>query len=132
MKIRVYSILSYFLFFNEIDGQRCFEREGEALVWFVVIVEVSREGCLPMSVSAGEREYVRECVDLGLRGDSRKCDEYRTVRVEAGNIPQATGSARVQIGGTDVMVGVKVIQEQGDKMYWGLGRGTCDFSRCVG
>lgn len=62
-----------------------------------------------MSVSAGEREYVRECVNLGLREDSRQCDEYRTVRVEAGNIPQATGSARIQIGGTDVMVGVKVI-----------------------
>lgn len=64
-------------------------------------------------VSRGERQYVRECLDNGLRQDNRGCEEYRTVRLEVGNIPQATGSARVQLGGTDVMVGVKVRRQQG-------------------
>ncbi|CAD7698743.1 unnamed protein product [Ostreobium quekettii] len=59
-------------------------------------------------ISAGERAYITQCVEGGLRGDGRGCLDHRVTRLDVGTIPQANGSARVQLGGTDVMVGVKV------------------------
>ena len=59
-------------------------------------------------ISGDERAYLVKCIEGGLRGDGRGCLDHRVVRLEIDTIPQATGSARVQLGGTDVMVGVKV------------------------
>ncbi|GMH37262.1 hypothetical protein BSKO_05135 [Bryopsis sp. KO-2023] len=85
-----------------------------------------------MVMSAGEIEYVREGVELGLREDGRHCHEYRPVRAEMGNIPQATGSARIQIGGTDVVVGVKVELGIPDPFHPDCGKieFSVDFSPC--
>ncbi|KAI6677576.1 hypothetical protein NL676_038372 [Syzygium grande] len=51
------------------------------------------------------------CADLGiaqdLRSDGRKRLTYRPIYVETGVIPQANGSARVRMGGTDVIASVK-------------------------
>ncbi|MFH2021511.1 MAG: exosome complex protein Rrp42 [archaeon] len=42
-----------------------------------------------------------------IRFDGRKKDEYRKIEVETGVVKTAEGSARVKIGDTEVMVGIK-------------------------
>jgi exosome complex component RRP42 len=49
-------------------------------------------------------EYLRE----GKRFDGRKPDEFRKILIEAGISKNAEGSARVRIGKTEVIVGVKL------------------------
>ncbi|MBI4162848.1 MAG: exosome complex protein Rrp42 [Candidatus Aenigmarchaeota archaeon] len=44
----------------------------------------------------------------GKRLDNRKFDEYRKITIEAGIIPMAEGSARVRLGDTEVVAGVKM------------------------
>ncbi|KAL6769913.1 RPH2 [Auxenochlorella protothecoides x Auxenochlorella symbiontica] len=58
-------------------------------------------------VSAGEVEYVRRGFEAGVRGDGRGPLDFRQIEIETGVIGQATGSARVRLGTTDVLVGVK-------------------------
>lgn len=58
-------------------------------------------------VSAGEVEYVRRGFEAGVRGDGRGPLDFRQIEIETGVIAQATGSARVRLGTTDVLVGVK-------------------------
>jgi len=53
-------------------------------------------------------EYVRELMKMGKRVDKRKLDELRPIEFEVGLIPKAEGSARVRLGTTDVIVGVKL------------------------
>lgn len=53
-------------------------------------------------------ELIREIVAKGKRMDNRGFDEYRNVVVEQGVIKQAEGSARVRIGNTEVIAGVKM------------------------
>jgi len=45
---------------------------------------------------------------MGRRVDGRGLEEYRPITVEAGIIESAQGSARVRVGGTEVVVGVKM------------------------
>jgi len=52
--------------------------------------------------------YVRKLIDEGMRIDERKFDEYRTISVETNVIKKAEGSARVLIGNSNVLVGVKM------------------------
>jgi exosome complex component RRP42 len=52
--------------------------------------------------------YVRKLAEEGLRVDSRRFDEFRPIKVEKGVIKNAEGSARVIIGNTHVLVGVKM------------------------
>ena len=54
-------------------------------------------------------EYVKDLLVKNLRGDGRKLDEYRTIIVETGiSSKSAEGSARVKIGDTEVVAGVKM------------------------
>lgn len=53
-------------------------------------------------------EYLKE----GYRLDGRKLDEFRKINVETGVIANAEGSARVKIGETEVLVGVKMAIEK--------------------
>ena len=54
-------------------------------------------------------EYVQSLSKLGKRMDGRKFDEYRNLSIEYGiSAKSAEGSARVKIGGTEVVAGVKL------------------------
>ena len=51
---------------------------------------------------------IREMMRNGKRIDNRKFDEYRNIVIEAGLISQAEGSAKVRLGNTEVIAGVKM------------------------
>jgi len=53
-------------------------------------------------------DYVLKVLESGERVDGRKMDQFRDIKVETGIIQRAEGSARVKIGKTDVIVGVKM------------------------
>ncbi|MCD6403499.1 MAG: exosome complex protein Rrp42 [Candidatus Aenigmarchaeota archaeon] len=53
-------------------------------------------------------DYVLELIRDGRRVDGRKLDELRPVKVETGIIKRAEGSAKVSLGDTVVLVGVKL------------------------
>jgi exosome complex component RRP42 len=52
-------------------------------------------------------EYVLKLLENGERIDGRKLDAFRDIHVETGVVKRAEGSARVKIGKTDVIVGIK-------------------------
>ena len=54
------------------------------------------------------KNHVMKLIKADRRLDGRKLDEYRPVTIEYGISKTAEGSARVKIGGTEVLVGVKV------------------------
>lgn len=55
------------------------------------------------------REYIESVVAKQMRVDGRKFDEYRNIEIEYGvSSKSAEGSARVKIGDTEVVAGVKM------------------------
>lgn len=54
------------------------------------------------------KDYISQLVVKGKRIDGRAFDEYREITLEKNVVESAEGSARVKIGGTDVLVGVKI------------------------
>jgi len=54
------------------------------------------------------KERILENIVKGKRLDSRKLDEYREIRIETGISKKAEGSAKVTIGETAVIAGVKM------------------------
>ena len=55
------------------------------------------------------KEHLLSMLSKGIREDGRKLDEYRTIEIETGvSSKSAEGSARVRIGGTEVIAGVKL------------------------
>jgi len=52
-------------------------------------------------------EYILKLLESGERVDGRKLDAFRDINIEAGVVKRAEGSARVKIGKTDVIVGIK-------------------------
>ncbi|HVL87733.1 MAG TPA: exosome complex protein Rrp42 [Candidatus Thermoplasmatota archaeon] len=54
------------------------------------------------------RDYVESLVRDGKRTDGRAFDQFREVRIQPRVVGQAEGSARVQIGETEVFAGVKI------------------------
>ncbi len=61
---------------------------------------------------------IRELLEQGQRLDGRALDQHRTLSIETGVIPKAEGSARVRLGNTEVIAGVKV---QPDKPFPDMG-----------
>ncbi|KZC04226.1 PREDICTED: exosome complex component RRP42-like [Dufourea novaeangliae] len=59
-------------------------------------------------LSAGEKTFILHGVDADFRNDGRKRCEYRSMEIETKLMPQTHGSARLRIGNTDILVGVKV------------------------
>ncbi len=55
-----------------------------------------------------KRDYIYKLAEQGKRIDGRGFDEYRKIEIETGIITKAEGSARVKIGNTQVMAGVKM------------------------
>lgn len=54
------------------------------------------------------RAQMVEVLSKGRRLDERALDEHRPLRIEVGLIQKANGSARVNLGNTDVIAGVKI------------------------
>mmetsp|Transcript_28412 Transcript_28412/g.54149 ORF Transcript_28412/g.54149 Transcript_28412/m.54149 type:complete len:285 (-) Transcript_28412:769-1623(-) len=63
---------------------------------------------MAMAKSAAERKFVEDGLLQDLRLDGRSRYDIRPINLQPSVIPQASGSARVRLGGTDVLVGVKV------------------------
>ena len=59
-------------------------------------------------VPAIKRDYLSKLASQGKRADGRKFDEFRKIEIETGVVSKAEGSARVKIGNTQVLVGVKM------------------------
>ncbi|MEM7818580.1 MAG: exosome complex protein Rrp42 [Candidatus Aenigmatarchaeota archaeon] len=55
-----------------------------------------------------EEKYALELIEKGKRIDGRRFDEFRKIEVEKGMIKKAEGSARVKLGETEVIAGVKM------------------------
>jgi len=53
-------------------------------------------------------ERIKEYMNEGKRFDGRKLDEFRNIIIETGVSKNAEGSARVKLGNTEVIVGVKM------------------------
>jgi len=59
-------------------------------------------------VSELMRDYIYRLVSSGRRSDGRSLDEPRKLTVETGFAKTAEGSARVKLGHTEVLVGIKM------------------------
>jgi len=71
---------------------------------------VITDGNEPSALAFGptiETKYALEILE-GKRFDNRKPDEFREITIETGVAKNAEGSARVKIGKTEVLVGVKM------------------------
>lgn len=55
-----------------------------------------------------QKNYVINLLEKGKRVDERELNEYRPIQIEKNIISVAEGSARVKLGNTDVLVGIKV------------------------
>uniref|UniRef100_A0AC11DEV0 Exosome component 7 n=1 Tax=Ovis aries TaxID=9940 RepID=A0AC11DEV0_SHEEP len=60
-----------------------------------------------VALSEAEKVYIVHGVQEDLRVDGRGCDDYRCVEVETDVVSNTSGSARVKLGHTDILVGVK-------------------------
>ncbi|MBD3249738.1 exosome complex protein Rrp42 [Candidatus Woesearchaeota archaeon] len=59
-------------------------------------------------MNKASRKHIIELLDKGIRLDGRKPDQYREVSVEFDVTRSAEGSARVKIGDTEMITGVKM------------------------
>lgn len=60
------------------------------------------------SLSVGEKQWIEQGVAFGTRSDGRNSLAMRPTIVETGVLLNASGSAHVQRGATDVLAGVKM------------------------
>lgn len=55
-----------------------------------------------------KKTQIIELLEAGKRSDGRAFDEHRKISIETNAIPKANGSARVRLGDTEVVCGVKI------------------------
>ncbi|MGW8289540.1 MAG: exosome complex protein Rrp42, partial [Candidatus Bathyarchaeia archaeon] len=55
-----------------------------------------------------KKKRIIELLESGKRTDGRGPTDYRDIKIESGVIERAEGSARVLLGKTEVIVGVKI------------------------
>ncbi|MEM2935884.1 MAG: RNA-binding protein, partial [Candidatus Bathyarchaeia archaeon] len=55
-----------------------------------------------------KQKQIAQALSRGKRLDERGLTDYREIRIERGIVERAEGSARVHLGKTEVMVGVKI------------------------
>ncbi|MBI3034001.1 exosome complex protein Rrp42 [Candidatus Woesearchaeota archaeon] len=58
------------------------------------------------------RSHLLKFLEKGLRYDKRKLDEFREITVELGVSKNAEGSARVKLGDTEIIAGIKMSVEK--------------------
>lgn len=56
-----------------------------------------------------KRDYLSKLAEQGKRADGRTFNEFRKIEIETGFISKAEGSARVKLGNTQVVAGIKII-----------------------
>ncbi|MEA2054629.1 MAG: exosome complex protein Rrp42 [Candidatus Thermoplasmatota archaeon] len=61
-----------------------------------------------MGISSVKKDYLYRLAKEGKRPDGRAFDEYRPIEIERGLINMAEGSAKVKIGNTTVLAGIKM------------------------
>ena len=61
-----------------------------------------------METSRLTAERIREYLDQGKRFDGRKPEDFREITIEGNVSNKAEGSARVKLGKTEVVVGIKL------------------------
>lgn len=54
------------------------------------------------------KSHLKSTIINGIRDDNRKLYQYRDIKIDVNPIPKANGSARVKIGKTEVLVGIKM------------------------
>jgi exosome complex component RRP42 len=59
-------------------------------------------------VTLVKKKQIGQMLDAGKRIDGRGLEDFREIKVEEGLIQKAEGSARVLMGKTDVLVGIKI------------------------
>jgi len=59
-------------------------------------------------LSSVKKDYLLKLAKEGKRCDGRKFDEYRDIKIESNILKNAEGSARVKIGNTMVIAGIKL------------------------
>jgi len=69
-------------------------------------------------IDALKRKKILELLEQGKRVDGRAFDEVRKLSIETNAIPKANGSARVRLGDTEVVTGIKI---QPDRPFPDLG-----------
>lgn len=62
------------------------------------------------SISCIKRDYLYRLAKEGKRPDGREANEYRPIEIETGYVNMAEGSAKVRIGNTMVVAGVKLME----------------------
>lgn len=67
-----------------------------------------------------KKSQILELLEQGKRADGRAMDEQRKLVIETNAVPKANGSARVRLGGSEVICGVKIqpdrpFPDMGDK-----------------
>ena len=55
-----------------------------------------------------KRDYLAKLAKNGKREDGRAFDQFRNIEIETGIVSKAEGSARVKIGNTQVLTGIKM------------------------
>jgi len=63
-----------------------------------------------MLISKSEASYIQSSLlaTAPLRGDGRSLLDYRPIAIETGVAPTSNGSSRAVVGGTEVIVGIKL------------------------
>ena len=69
-----------------------------------------------------KRTQILELLEQGKRIDGRALDEPREISIEINAIPKANGSAKLRLGETEVLCGVKI---QPDKPFPDVGDKVC-------
>lgn len=67
---------------------------------------------MAQKLTTDQKSHLLACLRKGIRYDGRSLEEYRPVQVEVGIIETAEGSARVKIGDTELLAGVKLAIEK--------------------
>ncbi|MEK6822541.1 MAG: exosome complex component Rrp42, partial [Nanoarchaeota archaeon] len=58
------------------------------------------------------RQHILAGLDKNVRLDGRKKDDYRPISIEYDVSKSAEGSARIRVGQTDLIAGVKIAVEE--------------------
>lgn len=62
---------------------------------------------MDLKLSEAEKIFIQHGVESNFRNDGRNNEDYRPILIETDVVQNANGSARVQLGQTDILVGVK-------------------------
>ncbi|XP_038070250.1 exosome complex component RRP42-like [Patiria miniata] len=60
-----------------------------------------------VQLSLGEKTFIIHGVQDGLRTDGRSCDAFRPMELECGVVSNTSGSSRLRLSNTEILVGVK-------------------------